>query len=67
MSGGISYGNALDYYVEACDEYDSSKKGGHDATVCYQFEQGNRSKTMKYLKNACNNGNSQGRVYMQMR
>lgn len=28
MSGGISYGNALDYYVEACDEYDSSKEGG---------------------------------------
>lgn len=43
------------------------RRGGHDATVCYQFEQGNRSKTMKYLKNACNNGNSQGRVYMQMR
>jgi TPR repeat protein len=66
MSGGRSCGKALDYYVEACDEYGSSK-GCHDAAVCYQFEQGNKSKAMKYFKKSCNNGNSQGCIYMQMR
>ena len=66
MSAGGSCKKALEYYEEACDEYDSGK-GCYDAATCYAFELGSKSKATKYYVKACKNGYSPACVFSQMR